>query len=268
VHGGRAIVSGLTPSSGDAGRVRAVAARQPYPVQVVVRSREEFMQSAQSVLAGHGLFPQALVDDAGMVLSGYVLDSLVESAALAWVKNSLPRIVDIRSAMVTRKAVEEHLHAELTRAGLRDTVVVEWLPGMVALSGEGAASPALPAVLDAVRARLRSPVAFRRQTGTGEAQIFIGDASPAAETRRAPTAADGIAPTSAGPFGETLRLRSVTPVREESGTGALPFITTSDGRLYFIGGTLPGGYTLTGIHPDRLEFFRNGVTVAYKLQGR
>ena len=64
-------------------------------------------------------------------------------------------------------------------------------------------------------------------------------------------------------FGEGLSLRSVTP---PSG-GGLPFITTSDGAVYFLGGILPGGHTLTGIYADRLEFSRNGSNMAYKLHG-
>ncbi|MDR2825845.1 MAG: type III secretion system inner membrane ring subunit SctD [Deltaproteobacteria bacterium] len=70
------------------------------------------------------------------------------------------------------------------------------------------------------------------------------------------------------PFGDTISLRSVAqPADNKTSVEALPFITTSDGRLYFIGGRLTSGYVLTGIFRDRLEFTKNNVGLVYKLRG-
>ncbi|MDR2892003.1 MAG: type III secretion system inner membrane ring subunit SctD [Deltaproteobacteria bacterium] len=282
-NAGRVMIYGLVPTNVDVNTVRAVAARQAYPVQVLVRDREGFRQAILSALAEKGLFPQLQIENGEAILQGYALDSLVESAVLSWARNAVPRVASIRSALLTRGAVEKTLAAELARAGLAGTAV-EWQPGLIALSGDAADRPALTGVIEAVRRALGSPIAFRLAISAEPEKIYVGEApeSSNANAESAPTAlADGDysenyaamqsgAQGQSDPFGAGLSLRSVTPVPAgEKGTaGALPFITTSDGAVYFVGGTLPGGHTLTGIYADKLEFSRNGVSMAYKLQGR
>jgi type III secretion protein D len=267
---GRVFVTGLLATPEDAKKARAIAARQPYAVQLIVRDREAFIKSVQSLLAGHALFPQVRLDDQGAVLRGYVQDALVERAALSLARGVLPYVVEIRSALVTREKVEATLLAELERAGLDRAVNVDWLPGVIALAGPGAANPALDEVIRAVRAALQAPLAFQKHAGQetdspGGGQIYVDEATPAT-----PAPAVSAEPEKGGPFAGSLTLRSVTPLYQESGAqvSGLPFITTSDGGLYFVGGTLPGGYTLTGIYADRLEFSHNDSLLAYKLQGR
>jgi type III secretion protein D len=269
---GRVFVTGLLATPEDAKKARAIAARQPYAVQVIVRDQETFIKSVQSLLAGHALFPQVRFDDQGAVLRGYVQDSLVERAALSLARGVLPYMVDIRSALVTREQVEATLLAELKRAGLDRTVSVDWLPGVIALVGPGAANPALDNAIRAVRAALQAPLAFQKHTGQktdgpGGGQIYVDEATPATPVPPPPIGAE---PEKGGPFAGGLTLRSVTSVFQENGAqvSGLPFIITSDGGLYFVGGTLPGGYTLTGIYEDRLEFSHNDSLLAYKLQGR
>jgi type III secretion protein D len=274
-HKGRVFVTGLVATPEDAKKARAIAAGQAYAVQVIVRDRESFVQSVQSLLAGHALFPQVLLDEQGAVLRGYAQDPLVASAALSLARGVLPYVVEIRSALVTRKEVEAALLAELERAGLDREITVDWLPGVIALAGPGVANPALDEVIRAVRVALQAPLAFQKLSSQAaddspaSGQIYVDEATPAAT---APAPANGGEPEKGkgGPFEGGLTLRSVTPLYKGDGTQApgLPFITTSDGGLYFVGGTLPGGYTLTGIYADRLEFSRNDSLLAYKLQGR
>ncbi|MDR1946214.1 MAG: type III secretion system inner membrane ring subunit SctD [Desulfovibrio sp.] len=306
-NNGRAVISGLVAEPGDADKVRALAAKQSYPVQVVVRDREDFINTLRSILAAHGLFLQIAVDNRGATLLGYALDSLVERAALSWARTGLPHYADIRSGLLTRKDVEGTLRAKLAQAGLGDTVHIDWQAGVIVLSGPGADSPALPGVIRDVCAALRSPLAFQRRSISAGEQIYVGEAptreaedtrersvpEPAQE-RSVTEAAQGRSVTEAeperrftepapersftepapaspnSPFGASLNLRSVTPAGGGRGADSegLPFITVSDGRLYFIGGTLPGGYVLTGVYPDRLEFSRNGVPLVYKLLKR
>jgi type III secretion protein D len=258
-HAGRVLLYGLVPTKADANQVRGIAAGQSYPVQVIVREREEFRQAILGALAEKGLFPQVRIEDGEAVLLGYVLDGLMENAALSWARSAAPRVAPVRSALLTRGAVEATLTAELAKAGLAGTVSVEWRPGVIALNG--ADKNALAGVMEAVRGALDSPIAFQ----IAGAEIYVGEAAGAAREQTGPN--ENRASPQAGqdnPFGERLSLRSVTPASD----GGLPFITTSDGAVYFLGGTLPGGHTLTGIYADRLEFSRNGSSMAYKLQGR
>jgi type III secretion system YscD/HrpQ family protein len=265
---GRAVVSGLVANLGDANKVRAIAAKQSYPVQVLVRDREEFIRALESILAGHGLFPQVRIDAEGATLLGYALDALVERAALSWARGGLPHFVNIRSGLLTRKDVEETLLAELARAGLSDTVSIDWQPGVVALAGPGADSPLLPGVIRAAREALRSPIAFQINSAAAGEQIYVGETA-SQEARPALLSPEAALSASlpGDPFGPSVSLRSVTPAGLADAR-TLPFITISDGRLYFVGGTLPSGYTLTGVYPDRLEFSKNNSPLAYKLQGR
>ena len=264
---GRTTISGLVPTEVDANKVRGIAAGQPYPVQVVIREQEEFGRAILSALAGHGLFPQVRIENGEAALLGYVLDSLTESAALSWARNAVPRVAPIRSALLTRDAVEETLTAELDRAGLMENIKVDWRPGVIVLSGEAADKNVLDRVMETVRDVLDSPIAFQLAFPSGQERIYVGEAAGNTAPEAFPI--QNLAPTQAGqgnPFGERLSLRSVATVQRDS--AGLPFITTSDGAVYFLGGTLPSGYTLTGIYADRLEFSRNGSNMAYKLQGR
>jgi type III secretion system YscD/HrpQ family protein len=262
-NAGRAMIYGLVPTGVDANKIRGIAAGQPYPVQVIVREREEFSSAILTALAGHGLFPQLRIEDGEALLLGYALDSLTENAALSWARGAVPRVVPIRSALLTRGVVEETLTAELAKADLTGKTSVDWRPGSIALSGETADKSALAEVIEAVRGALGSPIAFQLAIDSEPEKIYVGNS--ASEVLPGQNYAPGQG-SLGNPFGESLSLRSVTRV-QQGGTG-LPFIITSDGAVYFLGGTLPSGHTLTGIYADRLEFSRNGSTMAYKLQGR
>ncbi|MDR2488966.1 MAG: type III secretion system inner membrane ring subunit SctD [Desulfovibrio sp.] len=257
---GRVVVYGLAPTADDANRIRRAVAGRPYPVRLVVREREEFIRSVQSALSAHGLFLAVVPRLEEAELQGYVLDALVENAALSWAHGAGPPVFPIRSALLTRAGVEQTLAEELARAGLKDAAAVEWLPGVISLAGVEEDKDALAAAMEATRARLDSPLAFRLAL-KGEKNLppvsvpVNGGAGEARQTL----------PEPGNPFGQGLSLRSVTVA---GNGGRLPFITTSDGMVYFAGGLLPNGYVLTGIHADRLEFFKNGAIVAYKLQGR
>jgi type III secretion protein D len=264
-NAGRVIIYGLVPTKVDANKVRDLAARQSYPIQVIVRGKEEFIRAVLGALAEKGLFPQMRIEDGEAVLLGYVLDGLTENAALSWARRAAPRVAPIRSALRTRGVVEETLTAELAKAGLTGRVLVEWRPGVIALNGEAADKNALAGVMEAVRGELGAPIAFQVSIAAEQEQIYVGEADDNTVLEAVPNelqASTGEARDN--PFGERFSLRGVTP----AAGGGLPFITTSDGSVYFIGGTLPGGYTLTGIYADRLEFSRNGSNMAYKLQGR
>jgi len=266
-NAGRVIIYGLVPTKVDTGKVRRIAAEQSYPIQVIVREREEFSRAILSALAGHGLFPQVRIENGEAVLLGYALDSLTENAALSWARSAVPRVAPIRSALLTRGAVEDTLTAELNEAGLMENITVDWRPGVIVLSGEVADKKALDRAMEAVRGALNSPIAFQLAIASEQERIYVGDAANNTEPEVLPIQHHMLGQASQGnPFGERLSLRSVAAVQRD-GTG-LPFITTSDGAVYFLGGTLPSGYTLTGIYADRLEFSRNGSNMAYKLQGR
>jgi type III secretion protein D len=264
-NAGRILLYGLVPTQVDANRARAIAAGQSYPIQVIVREQEEVGRAILGALAGKDLFLQVRIEDGEAVLLGYVRDGLTESAALSWARSAAPRVAPVPSALLTRGAGEETLTAELAKAGLAETVSVEWRPGLVALNGEAADRNALAGVMEAVRGALDSPIAFRLAEAAEQERIYVGEAAGATSPEAAPD--ERQAPTPAvrdNPFGERLSLRGVTPASD----GGLPFITTSDGAVYFLGGTLPDGHTLTGIYADRWEFSRNGSSMAYKLQGR
>ncbi|MDR2051353.1 MAG: type III secretion system inner membrane ring subunit SctD [Deltaproteobacteria bacterium] len=323
----RVVIHGLVPTPADANKVRSIATRQSYPVQVMLRDREELARAVQSLLAGHGLFPRLRFDGTGAELAGYALDSLTARAALAWAREAAGSYADLRSALLTRGEVEETLRSALLRAGLDKKTSVDWQAGTIVLSGPGADDPALPEVILSVREALDSPIAFSRKTAppaspqskappaalqgkpkkeTAEARPAAAEAPPPALPAAGPYAPGTFSPSftpgsftldplipepsipgpfspglfaaeplaesplpafQADPFGGSLSLRGVTPLQEDEG-GSPSFITLSDGRVFFRGGVLPSGYVLVGIYPDRLEFSRNGSTLAYKLQGR
>jgi type III secretion system YscD/HrpQ family protein len=265
---GRVTIYGLAPTKVDANRVRGIAARQSYPVQVIVREQEEYSRAVLAALAGHGIFPQVRIEKGEAVLHGYVLDNLTEHAALSWAHGAAPRVIPIRSALLTRGDVEKTLTTELDKAGLTGKFTVDWRPGVIALNGEAADKDALAGIMEAVRGALASPIAFQLAIASEQEKIYTGEAV-ADSSGQTPSQVQNYAPKpdSQNPFGERLSLRSVTPV-QRGDDGGLPFITTSDGAVYFLGGTLPSGYTLTGIYADRLEFSKNGTIMAYLLQGR
>ena len=261
---GRVVVYGLAPTKVDANRIRSIAAGQSYPVQVIVRDKEEFSRAILAALAERGIFPQVRLKDGEAVLSGYALDKLTEIAALSWARGATPPVATIRSALLTRDEVEETLTAELTKAGLQEKYTVKWRPGVIALSGEPADKDMLAGVIEKVRGALSCPIAFQLAASSEPERIYAGEAPD--KTVFVDLPGQQHAPDQINPFGERFSLRSVTPI--QPGAAVLPFITTSDGAVYFLGGTLPSGHILTGIHADRLEFSRNGSTMAYKLQGR
>jgi type III secretion protein D len=259
-NAGLVSIYGLAPTTNDANKIRSLAARQPYPVQVVVREQEDFIRAVQDALAGHGIFPHLRIENGEVTLLGYALDSLTRNAALSWARMAAPPVAEIRSAMLGRTEVEAALKEELTRAGLLEKIVLDWQPGEIILSGKETDKAALNRVMEATCAALASPLAFRLTTTAAGESVYAGRE----QSVKTPDPPRHDLPSRGSPFGEGLSLRSVTP----AGRGALPFITTSDGAVYFIGGSLPSGYILTGIYPDRLEFSKNGSILAHKLQGR
>lgn len=307
---GMVVVSGLVREQAQFEAVREISARQPYQVQVVVRTVEQFIRMARSTLAAHAVFPQLLVDDHEAVLHGYVRDSLVDRAALSWLRTSLPNLMPLRSAMLTQKDVAPVLQSALINADLISKVSINWQPGIVELDGRLSSleRERLLTVMSEVRSSLRCPVAFQITGSGSEEQIYLGElpkpedatVTVLAKTEPGTAFAQGTvkmpegaaesavaafgnpmageeareAQTVAGsggalrPFGEGVSLRSVASLEgQRAGYAAAPFITTSDGRLYFIGGILPGGHTLVGIHHDRLELLKNDKMTTYKLQG-
>jgi type III secretion system YscD/HrpQ family protein len=308
----RVVVHGLVPTPNDANKVRSIASAQAYPVQIMVRDKEDFIRSVQTLLAVHGLYPQVRFDGTEAVLAGYALDALTARAALAWAREAAGFYAELRSALLTRAEVEETLLSELARSGLDKKISLEWQPGVIFLSGPGLEDPALPEVMRAVRETLASPIAFRKKAPPSETFQSRTEPEPAAlrptqaeNLSSGPQAPEGGSDASTprilnpdlfsaelfgsgislptpfipeffteasslqpNPFGDSLGLRGVTPTRGSAGSSGPSFITLSDGRVFFTGGVLPSGYVLTGIYPDRLEFSKNGSTLAYKLQGR
>jgi type III secretion protein D len=261
---GRVMVYGLVATSGDANNVREIAASQPYLVQVIVREREEFIRAVQAALAAHDIFLQVVPGREEAELQGYALDPLVENAALSWARGAVPPVFPIRSAVLTRAAVEKTLTEELERAGLERSATVTWLPGVISLAGKETDGAALATAMEATRAKLASPLAFRLLLDEDRRKSPLRASSDATPGKSEAIVTRQMTPVQGNPFGEGLFLRSVTLA---GGDGRLSFITTSDGLVYFTGGLLPSGHILTGIYPDRLEFFKNGAAMAYKLQG-
>ncbi|MDR2826163.1 MAG: hypothetical protein LBV76_05145, partial [Deltaproteobacteria bacterium] len=170
-------------------------------------------------------------------------------------------------------------------AKLIEKIDVSWGPGLVELNFTKAWTNAdiaaakeenkrLQKVIAAVRRNLGYPVAFQVWSNLDGQQIHLEE-TPGAETNGTGQSTNGnagVAPEtetqSRNPFGESISLRSVAQSdSSKASVKALPFITTSDGRLYFIGGRLPSGCTLTGIFKDRLEFTKNNANLVYKLRG-
>ncbi|MDR0466499.1 MAG: type III secretion system inner membrane ring subunit SctD, partial [Deltaproteobacteria bacterium] len=178
-NAGRVMVYGLAPTEADANKVRGIAAAQPFPVQVTVREREEFIRAILAALAGHGIFPQVRIEAGEAFLAGYVLDSLTENAAVSWARGSVPRVASISSALLTRGMVETTLTEELTKAGLRGKSSVDWRPGVIALSGDAANKTALAGVIEAVRGKLGSPIAFKLVIASEPERIYVGNGASA-----------------------------------------------------------------------------------------
>jgi type III secretion protein D len=280
---GIAVVSGLVDSEDKIDQVRGIAGKRPYQVQLVVWTKESYIMLARSILAAHGLFPAITLEGGGILLRGYAQDRLVERAALVWLKNGLPGIVPLKSDFITKAETAPVLRQELDNAALAGKIDVVWGPGLVELgfshglpeAGAGARenNGRLQTVIAAVRGRLGYPVAFQVWSDLEGQQIHL-DEEPVAETGGVSPPAEGMGvrpgpeAQSRNPFGDSISLRSVAQLPDSKASGeALPFITTSDGRLYFTGGRLPSGYTLTGIFRDRLEFTKNNANLVYKLRG-
>jgi type III secretion protein D len=263
---GRIVVYGLVPTKIGANKVRDIAAGLPYPVQVTVRDKEEFSGAILATLAGHGLFPKLRIEEGQATLLGYCLDRLTENAALSWARGASPPVAVIRSALLTRGEVEETLTEELVNAGLKERVKVEWHAGVIYLNGETADKDALAIVIETVCSALASPIAFQLTIASEPEIIYMGEATGEPSAPQDYLLSLDLASGMDNPFGEKFFLRSVTPSRD--GSAGLPFISTSDGAVYFLGGILPTGHMLTGIYADRLEFSKNGLNMAYKLQRR
>jgi type III secretion protein D len=295
---GVAVVSGLVDSEESLNQVRNIAGKRPYQVQLVIWTKESYIMLARSILAAHGLFPAITLEDGTVLLRGNARDRLVERAATSWLKNGLPDIALLKNDFITQKEIAPVLQSELIEAKLADKIVVSWGPGLVELAftgvGESAISGAISGAADAdvkaeysrlqkaidrVRGKLGYPVAFQVWSGPEGKQILLEEAKEPPEQVNAQTSeisrpaddpalrTQAAAAQSRNPFGDTISLRSVAPPDDRrTSVEALPFITTSDGRLYFIGGRLPSGYVLTGIFKDRLEFAKNNAGLVYRLR--
>jgi type III secretion protein D len=273
-RGGLAVIYGLVDSEEQIEQVRAIASRRPYQVQLVIRTKEAHILLARSILAAHGLFPSITLEKGEILLRGYALDKLVERAGISWLKNGLPELAPLKSDFVTREETAPVLRRELERAGLADTTAVSWAPGLVELQPAAQdAERGLQSVIAATRRALGYPVAFQLRSGREGTQIHLEETPLLEETRvsglmETAGLAEERGTPARNPFGESVSLRSVAvPGEGKTEAEALPFITTSDGRLYFVGGRLPSGYVLTGIFSDRLEFGKNNANLAYKLRG-
>ena len=228
----------------------------PAVLQVQVKSdRTEPVKAAFNTLdLWPGVRWERTNSGESLLVSGYMLDSVVEEKAFAEVTAILTQNQAASPALVLKRRIlhRPEVSATLSQAMAREKlsgVSVQWLDGRIRLLS--VLTPETKVRLDRVMEDVRS------RSGVPLAIEVVNQEPAAVPGARKPVVATVSAVRN--PDKPAFRVTSVSG-------GALKFVTLSDGSKIFEGGLMPGGFTLESISYNRLVLTRNKKRINYPLK--
>lgn len=191
-----------------------------------------------------------------LVVAAYMFSNIVEEKAFDETSGAVPMQADGRHLMtvVRRIRYQPEIDALLTqtfrRFGVTD-VNAQYLPGRIRLSAT---------LTPERRLKLDEALENLRRTAGVPLKIDVINQTPkaASEPKKAASA-----PAAAKPAFDSMK-----PTFRVTGVsgGAIQFITLSTNEKVFVGGRLPGGFTLESISHTRLILSKNGKRIQYPLK--
>lgn len=248
----------------DAARAKLLAFAKTFewPVVLDVIVESDYTNAYRSAFNTLGYWPEVSFvrtkdDGIGLRIAGYMVSSVEEERAFADALRSVPPVTALRtgaaegkSVVIERKIryredVEKLVAKAFEEARLGD-VRVEYLHGSLRFT---------TTLTPEQSARVERAVAGIRKASDVPVRIDVVNVPGKAPRAAVKTAAKKSADKGGMPF-------RVTGV---SG-GALKFVTLSDGRKVFEGGTLPGGWRLESASQEKLVLSKNGRKINHPLK--
>jgi len=193
-----------------------------------------------------------------LLVSGYMRSNIVEEEAFLKAMANVPELTNAAPTLkVTRKIMhQDALERIVSKAFLENGVKsarLEYLPGRLVV--KTVHTPKGHERLDKAIAQIRTLalVPLKIDTINLAADEFARDAKGGV------IAAKNITHAPADPMKPAFKVVSVSG-------GVLKFVTLSNGSKYFIGGRMPGGFTLEAISFDKLVLSKNNKRINYPLK--
>ena len=191
-----------------------------------------------------------------LVVAAYMFSNIVEEKAFDEASGAVPMQADgsHRMTVVRRIRYQPEIDALLTqtfrRFGVTD-VNAQYLPGRIRLSAT---------LTPQRRLKLDEALENLRRTAGVPLKIDVINQTPKAASEPKQTAsAPAAAKPASDPMKPTFRVTGVSG-------GAIQFVTLSTNEKVFVGGRLPGGFTLESISHTRLILSKNGKRIQYPLK--
>lgn len=255
VENGAYHVAGIVPDDAHRARLLEVVGALEWPVVLDVVVESDYVEACRSAFNTQGFWPQVQLhktDNAVQLqVSGYMLSSVIEEKVFASVQSALPESVAVGEATntpltVTRRIryaddVKKWLDKAFEQAAVT-AVRVSYLPGTVQLQ---------TTLTPQQSERVRKALTLLQAMSDVPVKVDVVNVKPSPQTLAAERSAKSDAPS--------FKVVAVSGA-------ALKFVTLSDGKKVFQGGTLPGGYRLEAVHADRLVLSKGARRINYPLK--
>jgi type III secretion protein D len=258
---GTVAMNGSVANDADRGRLVALARGLNCPVLINVSVDSDYTTALQSAFNTIDFWPSVTLkkNPKGdvLVVSGYMLSSVVEERAFAEAQRNVPglsagtsdRVLTVRRDVRYRDTMQKIFVTAFRANKIGPEVKVEYLPGRVRFIAT--LTPALRDKLDKalkqIHAKSPVPVAIE-VVNLGSYQAASVTATPTLEE-----------PQSRHERQDSFRVVGVSG-------GALKFVTLSSGEKVFVGGRLPGGFILESIEYNQLILSKNNQRIVYPLK--
>ena len=255
---GSFVLTGSVRDDAERGRLVSLARGLKEPVVINVSVDSDYTLALQSAFNTMDFWPTVSLkknpQGDELVVSAYMLSNIVEEKAFAEAQRNVPGLMvglSDRPIKVQRKIRHreymQKVFVDAFRAYQLADIQVEYLPGRVRFIST--LTPALRDKLDKAVAQIhqKSPVPVNIEVvNLGSHQALSVTTTPSLDE-------PGVSSD------DTFYVVGVSG-------GALKFVTLSTGEKIFVGGRLPGGYTLESIEYNQLVLSKNKKRINYPLK--
>ena len=247
-----AVFAGSVRDDAERGRLVKLARMLPKNTAIEVSVDSDYTDPLQSALNSQDFWPEVTLtkkgDTKSLLVSGYMVSSIVEERAFEDAKRTLSASDDIATLPISRRIrhqddMQRWISAAFKKEGVSDAKV-EYLPGRIRVS---------TVFTPDKKIRLDRAIAAVEKTCDVPVAIDLVNSTPTA------SAPKSIATTATDPMKPSFRVVDVSG-------GALKFVKLATGEKIFTGGVLPGGFTLESVNYDRLVLSKNGQRITYPLK--
>lgn len=252
------VLAGVVADDAERGKLVQIARALPRSAQLDITVETDVTEPLAAAFNAKDFWPRVVLKDrtkdrVTLAVTGYIQDGATEENAFAdAMKSAFPNgaKIDVERHILHRDALSTIVARALRESGA-DGVSAEWLPGRIRFLTT--MTPERKKKLDAALASIRKKADPVRIDVVNQ---FVTQNSA---NSKKPVAINTAPTKISDPSRPSFRVSGVSG-------GAIKFVTLSTGNKYFVGGVLPGGFTLQSISYDKLVLTKNGKRIVYPLK--